>query len=615
MTSHSKLAIMSLPDLEDYILNDDYMGEILNTNYDQLIKITTKMFKMYRTHKDSPAIVSIFNTKYMAIMRYQNLIVKKCVIIYVYNRLVAQNVLEFDEGFINMLVKKPSRSISGITSVTVLTSPNPDEQAFSCKHDCFYCPNESGQHRSYLEKEPAVKRANRTKFDPQKQATERFHTLLMNGHKLDKVEYIIEGGTFTEYPEDYLQEFICSLIYAANTYFDDVKRPKYTIDMEIARNATSKIKITGICCETRPDCIVDDMSWMVKFRELGITRVQLDVQHIYNDILKRVNRCHSIETSSSAIRILKNNCFKVGIHLMPDLPDSTPELDKEMFNYVYNSPTMRPDQVKIYPCSVVPWTKIEKWYKEGDYTPYAETKTEEFIDVIKYALVNCPNWIRIPRVIRDIPKTYISGCNKVTNLRQIIEDKLKEENREIVEIRRRECCKHPTYKPEDGVLNVSSYKANNGTDYFISADSKDGKVLFGFIRLRLCGKIFKSEQHVVFPELTDCALVRELHVYGKMTSVGMKSNGAQHTGIGKHLLRKAEVVARRNGYSKIAAISGIGVTNYYKKFGYTEQGNFYIKNLYTFSFIQMMSVGLLLMIVCPFICMSLNIDLKMFEDI
>lgn len=563
-------------DLEDLISKDDSFN-VINTNYDSVVKIIKELYLYYLNNKDDLNLTKKFNTKMMGLMRYNNLVVKKSVLLYAYNRISTQKQIKIDDGFLRLLQKKPCRNISGIVSITVLTSPKPGNQKFSCKHNCYYCPNEPGQPRSYLSKEPAVQRANRNNFDAIDQMLDRLNTLAMNGHEIDKLEIIIEGGTFTEYPEEYLETFIRDMIYVANTYYDDIKRVKLDIEKEIEINENSKIRIIGICCETRPDCIVlEKEKWLKNFRKWGITRVQIGVQHIDDYILKKINRGHKLEDSIKAIKILKDNCFKVDIHIMPDLPGSSLESDKNMMWYLYNSNNLQPDQMKIYPCEVVPWTVIEKWYNEGTYQPYATKQPKEFVNLIKEFILNCPPWIRLPRVVRDIPLNYISGGNKTTNLRQLVEDMIKRDKKMCMEMRYRECGRHKVYSRENAELVVRDYQGSKGHDYFISFESPNRVALFGFLRLRFP----KNSKDIVFDELKNTALIRELHVYGSMLPVGVKKkNIPQHTGLGKMMLQKAEEIALEMNYKKIAVISGIGVTKYYKKFGYKQEDNYMIKNL------------------------------------
>ena len=502
-----------------------------------------------------------------------------------------------------LLRKKPMRNISGITSITVITAPFPDGQTFSCKHNCYYCPNEpahkdngwQAQPRSYLYNEPAVLRANQHKFYAIGQMLNRMDTYFSNGHVVDKLEIIVEGGTYTEYPVDYLERYHRDLFYSANIYFDlrrlyanynnclneklDLEllhniRPPLSIAEEIKINKTAKVHIIGVCIETRPDALDDE--WLWRFRRWGVTRVQLGAQHVDNKILKKINRGHTIEQLLWAMKYLKDNCFKIDIHIMPDLPGATPEIDKAMFDYVYS--VVCPDQMKVYPCEVVPWTIIEKWYKKGTYIPYFEKNNEDLIDVVRYSMTTCPNWIRLPRVIRDIPRSYIQCGNTVANLRQVIEKKLDDEGVISDEIRSREIGRHTKYYNKPANYNSYYYYGNEGHEYFIAYESFDLRALFGFIRLRI---VEEKNNFIIFDVLKKRGLIRELHVYGDNTAVNTyDKGGCQHTGIGTGLLTCAEITTMENGLYGIVVISGEGVKEYYEKKGYKEIDTFMVKDFW-----------------------------------
>jgi ELP3 family radical SAM enzyme/protein acetyltransferase len=503
-----------------------------------------------------------------------------------------------------LLRKKPMRAISGITSITVITAPFPDGQKFSCKHNCYYCPNEpahegnnwQAQPRSYLYYEPAVLRANQQKFQAIGQMLSRLDTYFNNGHVIDKLEIIIEGGTYTEYPVTYLQRFHRDLFYCANIYFDlrktyanydnslnnkldleDLKniRSPLTIEEEIKINKTAKVHIIGICIETRPDALYDD--WLMRFRQWGVTRIQLGAQHVDNAILKKINRGHSVEQLLWAIRYLKDNCFKIDIHIMPDLPGASVAIDKAMFDYVYK--VVCPDQMKVYPCQTVPWTVIKKWHAEGKYVPYFDIDPKLLIDVVRYSMETCPNWIRLPRVIRDIPcSVYVEGGNNIGNMRQIIDAMLEGEGVHSNDIRAREIGRHTKYYNKQANYNSYYYRGNEGDDYFIAYESYDAKALFGFIRLRI---VDPNKNMTIFSILKNRGLIRELHIYGSTTAVNSSTkNGCQHTGIGKGLLSYAERKTMENGLYGIVVISGEGVKEYYEKRGYREVDTFMVKDFW-----------------------------------
>lgn len=531
-----------------------------------------------------------FNKYYGRITRKHRIYVKKSLLVLVYRRMIENDEIENHPVMWTLIQKCAARNLSGVTVITVLTSPYPNGQDFSCKHNCYYCPNEPDMPRSYLKQEPAVARGFRNRWDATAQMEDRISSLIINGHEIDKLEIIIEGGTYTEYPEAYLEEFHRDLVYTANTYFDEEKRPKLSVEEEIAINATTKVRIIGICIETRPDALFDDEgnSWLPRFRKWGVTRVQLGVQHTDNFILKRINRGHTVEDACNAIQYLKDNCFKVDIHLMPDLPNATPEKDIAMFDFAFKSPYLQPDQVKIYPCEVTPWTVIKQWHDSGKYVPYAESNERALLDVVKYGMTVCPPWIRLPRVIRDIPLTYIEGGNKYPNLRQMLNDEIEREGKTSMDIRYRECGRHPEYDPSYALLTIRDYYANGATEYFISYESADEKCLFGFIRLRIPRKHKTADDDSSsvavqreFDVLTDTTgLIRELHVYGNVVPVGhKKTQDSQHKGFGTRLLETAEQIAKRDGCDNVVVISGIGVTEYYRKFGYTMKDTFMEKSL------------------------------------
>lgn len=476
-----------------------------------------------------------------------------------YRQLIHGDHLDSHDLMWQMLQKK-SRNISGITNITVLTSPYPHGQKFSCKHNCYYCPNEPGQPRSYLYEEPAVRRANANGFRAKDQMWDRMETLHLMGAKVDKLEIIIEGGTYTEYPMGYLHEFHRDLFYAANTFWDTEKRDPLSLEEEKTLNTTGPCRIIGICIETRPDAIDD--TWIKFFRLSGTTRIQLGVQHVDDQILQKVNRGHTVQDAINAMEYLRNNGFKIDIHIMPDLPGATPEDDIQMFDILYTSPDFCPDQMKIYPCSIVPWSVLQTW---KHHIPYAETPGE-LERVVKYAMDTCPYWMRLPRVIRDIPVGYISGGCKTPNMRQKVGGSSRD-------IRSREIGRHPECKKDPMVLFRDIYDANGGKEYFISMESPTRKALYGFIRLR----IPPSDHEPVFRSITNMGLVRELHVYGQTTMVHEDGYDTQHMGVGTTLLKEAEGVAKGHECKGVAVITGVGVEKYYEKLGYTIQDTYAIK--------------------------------------
>ena len=639
-------------DIEDFIKTKNKMGsseynniDVNKYDYEKFKNIFNYLLIFIYENKnltnisDNNELVKIFDKQLLKILRqYKSIHIRKSILIAVLNKRFTNN--DFDKKYSQyiyllklLLRKKPGRNISGITCITVITAPFPDGQKFSCKHNCYYCPNEpahkdnnwQAQPRSYLFNEPAVLRANQHKFYAIGQMLNRLDTYYSNGHVPDKIEIIVEGGTYTEYPVEYLKRYHRDLFYSANIYFElrkafpnydnfgdddlDLKilnklRQPLTIEEEILINKTARVHIIGICIETRPDAIDDE--WLYRFRQWGVTRVQLGAQHVDNAILKKINRGHTIEQLLWAIKYLYDNCFKVDIHIMPDLPNSTPEIDKAMFDYIYS--IVCPDQMKVYPCQTIPWTVIEKWYNQGKYIPYFDRDPNLLIDVVKYSMQTCPNWVRLPRVIRDIPcSIYVQGGNNIANMRQIIDNILNGENNYSKDIRAREIGRHPEYYKLKANYNITSYFAHDADNYFIEYESYDKRALFGFIRLRI---VNKNNNLTVFPILKNKGLIRELHVYGDTTAVSSSNKRAcQHTGIGSGLLRLAEIKTMENGLNGIVVISGEGVKGYYEKKGYKEIDTFMVKefNVYEFWFYYLKANYYKYILGCLFILLIDNI--------
>ena len=496
-----------------------------------------------------------------------------------YRSLLKDGNIEKHSAVEKYLISKSVRSSSGVLVVTVFTSPYPTvsgkTQSFSCQWDCHYCPNEPGQPRSYLLNEPGVRRANMNDFDAVKQFTDRVKTLVDTGHQADKVEVLVLGGTWESYPLEYQEDFVRDIYYAANS-FSSEERDRLTLHEEKCINETSSMRIIGLTLETRPDTI--NRAMLSRLRYYGCTRIQLGVQHIDDKILKKINRRCYLKDILRALQLLKDACFKIDIHLMPDLPGATPQGDIDMFKEIICNENLQVDQWKIYPCQTTPWTVIEKWYQEGSYKPYG---FEPLVDVLVEAKSIVHPWIRLNRVIRDIPTEYVLGGACCTNLRQLIERRLHMRGKKC------RCTRHREVKDNASALKTlpeaelvrRDYVGQNALEIFLSFESCDREVLFGFLRLRLSC----HPQGVAFPELKNAAMIRELHVYGRIVRSDQKSSEkVQHIGFGKRLLAKAEEISAEMGFQKIAVISGVGVRSYYKERGYihqSEMGEFQFKLL------------------------------------
>lgn len=533
---------------------------------------------------------------------------KRSFLFQVYLQLLNQSIVSnHNEDVLRKTLQiKVVKSWSGITSITVFTSPYPEyiddhgqiiTQPFSCEWNCAYCPKEPGQPRSYLKGEPGVLRANKNNFDCVKQMHDRMQSLYLIGSTPVKCEIIVSGGTWTSYPVQYRRAFCRDIYYAANTFWEppESRRPRQHLEDEMRINRSAASRIVGLTIETRPDTInVDELRLL---RSFGVTRVQLGVQHTDNGILEQINRQCPIEKAIAAIELLKRNCFKVDLHWMPNLPGATPEKDRHMLvdqllgtkahikrkivnkceEWEYWSlatPELQADQWKIYPTAVTPWTDIEHWYREGKYVQYSE---KYVIDILADTMSLMFPWIRCNRIIRDIPHTYLynegTGSDN-TNMRQELDAILKRDGVFSMDIRNREVKNHNWNGQFVTVVRV--YDASNGREYFISAESRDSKHLYGFVRLRLDD----GWRQKAFPELVGAALIREVKVYGASSKVGDVGRHVQHKGLGRILVAKAEDIARQNQYSKIAVIASEGTRKYYgDKLNYFDEGHFMTKNI------------------------------------
>ena len=484
---------------------------------------------------------------------------KKSKLLWAYKNLISRGELMESDVMNNYLKRKIKKGLSGITSVTVLTSPYPEidgiKKEFSCKYNCSMCPSEPNMPKSYLAREPAVLRGERNGWDPIKQFNDRLQTLNRNGHDGNKIELLILGGTWDSHHMGYREDFIHKLFYAANTYYDKDKRAIDTFENEKLFNETGMVRLIGITIETRPDQI--NAKNIKHYRKCCVTRVQLGVQHIDDTILKGINRMCYHRHTINADKLLKNCCFKDDFHLMFDLPNSSVEKDKAMLDYFLNTEDCCPDQLKLYPTEVVPFTDIQKWYNDGTYKPYG---TEGVKDLLLYYKPRIQPWIRINRIIRDIPSDYIEAGNDIPNMRQYLQERGVKCNC----IRCREISNTP-FNHDDIELIVRKYRCAEGNEYFISYEHTEMDKICGFIRLRLSPLAGED----VFNSLIDSALIRELHVYGKVISTWEDDSNVQNTGLGSRLLQKAEEIAIENGYGKMSIISGVGVRGFYRKNGYT----------------------------------------------
>jgi elongator complex protein 3 len=413
-------------------------------------------------------------------------------------------------------------------------------------------------------------RGSQNAYDAYKQVRHRIEQYESIGHSVDKVELIIMGGTFPSTPQSYQEEFVKGCLDAING------QSSSTIDEAKRFAESSRIRNVGVTVETRPDWAKEkDVNQMLS---LGVTRVEIGVQNVYDDIYELVNRGHTVKDVVDATRVLKDSGLKVVYHMMPGLPGSNFERDIEGFKTVFSDPGFKPDMLKIYPCLVIEGTMLHDWWKQGKYEPYTTDETVELLSETKKFV---PEWVRIMRVQRDIPAYLIEGGVKKSNLRELVQGKLKEEGRRCRCIRCREVG-HRWLKdkvvPDYGQVEmlVKTYEASGGTEHFISLEDQTNDVLIGYLRLR-----FPSDKPHR-PEIRgkEASIVRELRVCGPVVPVGKHIKGAQqHRGYGKRLLEKAEQFSREYGYKKIVVTSALGTKRYYKRLNYRYDGAYVSKKL------------------------------------
>ena len=502
------------------------------------------------------------------------------------------------------------KSHSGVLVITVFTSAYPEyvdekgrlvKQAFSCKWNCHYCPNQPGQPRSYLEGEPGVLRANTNEFDCCRQMWSRMDALYNTGHPIDKLEVLVLGGTWESYPEKYKENFIRDIYYAANVFWQrGEKRVKGSLSVERDGNRNSLCKVIGLTLETRPDTI--DVESIKKLRWYGCTRVQMGIQHLDDGVLEKINRQCPTEKTVRAIALLKEWGFKIDAHWMPNLPGCTPELDRWMFVemllkermpavgkgnggiegvdewkvWFLEHPELQVDQWKIYPCEVVPYTEIEKWFKEGSYMPYGQ---EELSEVLMETKRKVFPWIRLNRVVRDIPSDYIIASGDHPSLRQELLLKMKKRGWMCRCIRCREvkggrmperlvyrvheqyaegceCARGYNCQGQECAGHLCPRHGYSGTEMFIEVTDTSGDVLCGFLRLRLGEGV---------------GWIRELHVYGQLVkTTGEKVTAVQSQGIGRRLVEIALRICQKEKIKTVKVIAGEGTKCYYERLGFWE---------------------------------------------
>jgi len=458
-------------------------------------------------------------------------------------------------------MKKFARTISGVTPVAVMSQP------MECPGQCVYCPTYQDAPQSYTPESPAVLRGKKCDYDAGKQTELRLKVLSEMGHPTDKVELIVMGGTFLAYPRDYQYRFIKDCYDALNG------EESSTLEEAKRLNETAHHRCIGLCIETRPDwCGQEEIDRMLEF---GTTRVELGVQILDDEIYRLVRRGHTVEDVVRATTLLKEQGFKVHYHWMPGLPGSTPEKDLELSARLFNDARFKPDGLKLYPTMVVEGTEL---YQDGRYQPYPPDTMINLLVEIK-SLV--PKYVRISRLLRDIPAKFITaGCKD--SLRGVIRQRMEQQAIECKCIR----CREYGHRAQDGWeiseprLVRMDYEASDGREVLLSFEDEN-ETLFGLLRMRIQSRpVVRLSQRVK----GNLALIRELHIYGPEVPLsGQKEEAAQHKGLGKALLREAERIAASEFQAKLMVIlSGVGAKEYYRsEFGYSSQGDYMVKSLYS----------------------------------
>ncbi len=506
-----------------------------------------------------------------------------------------------EQAFADKIRMKPIRTLSGVAPVTVLTKP------FPCPGRCIFCPSDVRMPKSYLSDEPGAQRAAQHQFDPYRQTFSRLRALHNIGHRTDKVEMILLGGTWSYYPEGYQIWFVKRCFDALNDFAawrrgDEVAWPampaidfrqidgnvdgrnidhtyneivgRYARDHEdpedsqvaswseleaVQRvNELAEARCVGLVVETRPDHL--DLAEVIRIRRLGATKVQIGFQSLSDRVLELNQRGHDVAATRRAVGLLRAAGFKLHAHWMPNLYGSSPAADLEDFERIFSDPGLKPDELKIYPCSLIASAELMRRYEDGSWKPYTH---DELLEVVTSCLHRTPEYCRLTRVIRDIPGTDIVDGNKLTNFRELAARALGERGLTGRDIRARE-VRESKVSREDLELTRSEYQTSLGTETFLQFVTPDDR-LAAFLRLSL------PDRPVEMAEIRDSAMIREVHVYGRLVEIGQRASGrSQHLGLGRKLIETAGEIASSHGYENLAVISSVGTRQYYRGLGFVD---------------------------------------------
>ena len=501
----------------------------------------------------------------------------KSMLVAIYNEMVAAGEIKEDARLLERIRMKPMRTLSGVTTVTVLTKPYP------CPGKCIFCPTDVRMPKSYLPDEPGAMRGLEHAFDPYAQVRSRIEQLESVGHPTDKIELLILGGTWSSYRRDYQEWFIKRCFDAMNMSHRDMENTEKinstlheliipegggdsaaNLDEVHTLNENAHHRNVGLVIETRPDEITpDELRWL---RHLGVTKVQMGAQSLDDHILEINKRGHDVECTRRATALLRAAGFKIVLHWMPNLLGATPESDRQDFARLWHD--LCPDEIKIYPNQLLAKAELYEYWQRGEFKPYS---TQELIDLIADIKPDIPRYCRVNRVIRDIPSTNVVEGNRRTSLRQDVHDEMQRRGTRCECVRCREVRGKPIH-PELLQLEDMVYQAGAAQEHFISYVTPDDR-LAGFLRLSLPGK---NSPPNGLSDLDEAALIREVHVYGQSLPVGAeKAGAAQHSGLGTRLLKLAESLAKAGGFKRMAVISAVGTRGYYLERGF-ERGELYL---------------------------------------
>ena len=492
--------------------------------------------------------------------------IAKHTLVYVYHQRVESGQFKESPDLLARIRMKPIRSLSGVSTVTVLTEPH------DCPGECLFCPDDKQLPKSYLKEEPGAARAFQNNFDPYMQVRSRLESYQAIGHPIDKIELLILGGSWSAYDESYREWFVKRCLDAMNGGESE------TLEQAQTRNQRADSRNVGLVVETRPDAITPRE--LAHMRRLGVTKVQMGAQSFDDRILKLNCRGHGVEATLNACALLRAAGFKIVLHWMPNLMGASPDSDREDFGKMWSG-GFCPDEIKIYPTQLLREAPLFRYWQDGKYQPYT---TQQLIDLIADIKPSIPIYTRVNRVVRDIPANYIQAGSLRSSLRQDVKKELEQRGQHCRCIRCRE-IRGKTVDVNQLILDDFIYHPADAEEHFINYATADDR-LAGYLRLSLPDRAPGSRAEMraglawEMPELQDAGLIREVHIYGQSLEVGSeKAGAAQHSGLGTHLLEEAERIAAAKGYRKLAVIAAIGTSLYYQKRGFKQEHLYMTKTI------------------------------------